>query len=157
MNNTKIEWTDRTWNPVRGCSRISEGCRLTSYVVPGNKFARASATIEPEKHGPATTRTLDFEVVFSGKPAIKAHRPLKRPVMSNRRHNFKVFGPVIGLVFVLVVYLFSWLKQPSQSRLCNKSMFVDVSAHICAWMRWLLDEHIPIGCNRSAALPVGVS
>jgi protein gp37 len=24
---TKIEWTQKTWNPVRGCSRISEGCR----------------------------------------------------------------------------------------------------------------------------------
>ncbi|MEM7048958.1 MAG: DUF5131 family protein [Acidobacteriota bacterium] len=24
---TKIEWTDRTWNPVRGCTRVSEGCR----------------------------------------------------------------------------------------------------------------------------------
>jgi len=23
---TKIEWTDRTWNPVRGCSRVSPGC-----------------------------------------------------------------------------------------------------------------------------------
>jgi protein gp37 len=25
--NTKIEWTDMTWNPLRGCSRVSEGCR----------------------------------------------------------------------------------------------------------------------------------
>lgn len=24
---TGIEWTNATWNPVRGCSRISEGCR----------------------------------------------------------------------------------------------------------------------------------
>lgn len=24
---SKIEWTDATWNPVRGCSRVSEGCR----------------------------------------------------------------------------------------------------------------------------------
>jgi protein gp37 len=24
---TKIEWTDTTWNPIRGCSRVSEGCR----------------------------------------------------------------------------------------------------------------------------------
>ena len=24
---TRIEWTDTTWNPVRGCSRVSEGCR----------------------------------------------------------------------------------------------------------------------------------
>lgn len=22
-----IEWTDETWNPLRGCSRVSEGCR----------------------------------------------------------------------------------------------------------------------------------
>jgi protein gp37 len=24
---TSIEWTDASWNPVRGCSRVSEGCR----------------------------------------------------------------------------------------------------------------------------------
>jgi protein gp37 len=24
---TAIEWTDATWNPVTGCSRVSEGCR----------------------------------------------------------------------------------------------------------------------------------
>lgn len=24
---TSIEWTDATWNPTRGCSRVSEGCR----------------------------------------------------------------------------------------------------------------------------------
>jgi len=23
---TKIEWTDETWNPVVGCSKVSEGC-----------------------------------------------------------------------------------------------------------------------------------
>lgn len=27
MNRTSIEWTDSTWNPLRGCSRVSEGCR----------------------------------------------------------------------------------------------------------------------------------
>lgn len=26
MAKTSIEWTDRTWNPVRGCSRVSPGC-----------------------------------------------------------------------------------------------------------------------------------
>jgi protein gp37 len=25
--NTKIEWTDTTWNPVSGCSKISPGCK----------------------------------------------------------------------------------------------------------------------------------
>lgn len=32
---SKIEWTDRTWNPVTGCSEISEGCK--------NCFARRMA------------------------------------------------------------------------------------------------------------------
>lgn len=24
---TKISWTDETWNPVIGCSKVSEGCQ----------------------------------------------------------------------------------------------------------------------------------
>lgn len=24
---SKIEWTETTWNPIIGCSRVSEGCR----------------------------------------------------------------------------------------------------------------------------------
>jgi len=27
MKKTSIEWTEATWNPIRGCSRVSEGCR----------------------------------------------------------------------------------------------------------------------------------
>ena len=25
--NSSIEWTDATWNPVRGCTKISPGCK----------------------------------------------------------------------------------------------------------------------------------
>ena len=25
-DHSTIEWTDGTWNPVRGCTRVSEGC-----------------------------------------------------------------------------------------------------------------------------------
>ncbi len=31
MANTKIEWTESTWNPVTGCTKISEGC-LNCYA-----------------------------------------------------------------------------------------------------------------------------
>src|SRR5216683_8396208 len=26
-SSSKIEWTDATWNPVRGCTKISPGCK----------------------------------------------------------------------------------------------------------------------------------
>lgn len=27
MSNTKIEWADKSWNPITGCSPVSKGCR----------------------------------------------------------------------------------------------------------------------------------
>src|SRR3990170_2369205 len=42
---TKIEWTDSTWNPVRGCTRVSEGCRncyaeriAARFSGPGQRY-----------------------------------------------------------------------------------------------------------------------
>ena len=26
MAETKIEWTDKTWNPITGCTKLSDGC-----------------------------------------------------------------------------------------------------------------------------------
>jgi protein gp37 len=26
-DHSKIEWTDATWNPLRGCTKISPGCK----------------------------------------------------------------------------------------------------------------------------------
>jgi len=47
---TKIEWTQRTWNPVRGCSAVSPGCkhcyaeRIAARNFPGH---RSPTTGEP--------------------------------------------------------------------------------------------------------------
>ena len=27
MADTRIEWADRTWNPITGCTKISEACQ----------------------------------------------------------------------------------------------------------------------------------
>lgn len=42
---SKIEWCDKVWNPVRGCSRVSEGCRncyaervAARFSDPGKPF-----------------------------------------------------------------------------------------------------------------------
>lgn len=41
---TKIEWTDETWNPISGCTKVSEGCdhcyieRTPPFRMEGRKF-----------------------------------------------------------------------------------------------------------------------
>jgi protein gp37 len=41
---TGIEWTDATWNPVRGCSRISEGCRHCYAERVAARFSRGASS-----------------------------------------------------------------------------------------------------------------
>ena len=33
-----IEWTDATWNPVRGCTKVSQGCRFCYAEVFSERF-----------------------------------------------------------------------------------------------------------------------
>jgi len=35
----KIEWTDATWNPLRGCSKVSDGCRNCYAESVANRFS----------------------------------------------------------------------------------------------------------------------
>lgn len=37
--NSKIEWTDATWNPLRGCTRVSEGCRNCYAEIMAGRFS----------------------------------------------------------------------------------------------------------------------
>jgi len=49
---TNIEWTDMTWNPVRGCSRVSEGCRNCYAERYAARFSR-DAFRDGRDHWPA--------------------------------------------------------------------------------------------------------
>jgi protein gp37 len=37
-----IEWTDNTWNPVRGCTKVSPGC----FICYAEKFAERFRGVE---------------------------------------------------------------------------------------------------------------
>lgn len=43
---TAIQWTDRTWNPVRGCSRVSPGCDNCYAMKVAHRFAGAGRPYE---------------------------------------------------------------------------------------------------------------
>lgn len=40
MNKTKIQWTEMTWNPITGCTKISDGC-LNCYAARMAKRLKA--------------------------------------------------------------------------------------------------------------------
>jgi protein gp37 len=46
MDKSKIEWTDATWNPVTGCTKVSEGCRNCYAERIARRFPRGG--IDPE-------------------------------------------------------------------------------------------------------------
>lgn len=43
MNATAIEWTDRTWNPVTGCTKVSPGCDNCYAESIARRFAGGKA------------------------------------------------------------------------------------------------------------------
>ncbi len=61
MSGTSIEWTDATWNPVRGCTRVSPGCencyaerQAARFRGPGGAYeglVRTHANGEPRWTG----------------------------------------------------------------------------------------------------------
>ena len=58
-DNTKIEWADATWNPVRGCEKVSEGCRNCYAARMAARFSGEGqpyeGLAEMTPHGPRWT------------------------------------------------------------------------------------------------------
>ena len=50
MNKTGISWTDLTWNPVSGCSKVSPGCQNCYAEALSHRWGRSfEVTLHPEK------------------------------------------------------------------------------------------------------------
>ena len=50
MNNTAIQWTDYTWNPVTGCDKVSPGCRNCYAEALSRRFGRSfEIELHPER------------------------------------------------------------------------------------------------------------
>lgn len=61
MSTTSIEWTDRTWNPVTGCDRVSPGCD-NCYALTMAKRLKAMGSAHYQADGNETTSGPGFGV-----------------------------------------------------------------------------------------------
>lgn len=57
MNSTKIEWTDKTWNPITGCTKYSSGCQ-NCYA---EKMSKRLKAMHIKKYTNAFNLTLHSE------------------------------------------------------------------------------------------------
>jgi len=56
MSKTKIEWCDETWNPITGCTPISDGCKNCYAAKMANRLKNNPKTQKKYRNG--------FEVTF---------------------------------------------------------------------------------------------
>lgn len=64
--NSSIEWTDSTWNPVAGCTPVSPGC-LNCYAARMALRLSHMPNGTGKKYAGTATRARDGRPVFSGK------------------------------------------------------------------------------------------
>ena len=75
MQASKIQWTELTWNPVRGCSRVSKGCEHCYAEQLGGRGVETCFKGFVRRHGKGFR--------WTGKVALMVHK-LKEPMDRTR-------------------------------------------------------------------------
>jgi len=79
-NNSAIEWTEATWNPIVGCSILTPGC-INCYAMPeAARQIRCAAGLGRETHYAGTVETVKGKPVWTGKLALAPDSILLQPL-----------------------------------------------------------------------------
>lgn len=62
---SKIEWTEKTWNPITGCSKVSPGCKNCYALRMSHRLAHNPTT--KGKYAGTTRKTAGGQVQWTGK------------------------------------------------------------------------------------------
>lgn len=95
-DNSKIEWTDATWNPIVGCSIVSPGC-TNCYAMRQADRIRRMQKDPPSSHYFGTTKIVNGNAVWTGKVALAPDRILTAPL--RRRKPTTYFVNSMGDLF----------------------------------------------------------
>ena len=151
---TKIAWTEATWNPVTGCSKVSEGCR-NCYAErvwprlsasPGRYFGRefGDVRIHPE--------TLDIPLrwtrprqIFVASMADLFHQSVPDAFID---HVFSVMAQASRHTFQILT------KRPERAKafLSGREILPNVWLGVSAEDQKTLNERIPVLLSTPAAL-----
>lgn len=129
MSASTIEWTDKTWNPVTGCDRVSRGCdNCYALSMAGRLKGMGSAKYQtdgrPETSGPGFGVQCHPDVLEA---PLRWRKP--RKVFVNSMSD--LFHPQVPDEFIAEVFAVMWLarehtfqvltKRPSRARVLLSS------------------------------------
>lgn len=147
---SKIEWTEKTWNPIVGCTKISTGCK-ECYA---EKFARRHAKNPLTKHKyesviDKTTGLWNGVVNISEKEFSK---PLKWKTpkmifvcsMGDLFHESIPFG-WIDRVFLTMLSQKQHIYQVLTKRPYRLKQYIDYRANLLDEGTWEIPPHIWVG------------
>lgn len=128
MNKTKIAWTERTWNPVTGCTKISEGCRHCYAEVMAKRLQGMgqkrykngfTLTLHPEAlNEPKKVKEPSMFFVCSMADLFHKDVPFEfvdrvmETIAECPQHTFQILTKRIDNLYC---YLIEWLDYPFQS------------------------------------------
>ena len=84
MATTNIEWADRSWNAVVGCSIVSPGCTNCYAMAMARRIEHMAPIGEdhpvPQTHYFGTTKRVNGKAVWTGKVARAPDHILTAPL-----------------------------------------------------------------------------
>jgi protein gp37 len=131
---TSISWADATWNPVRGCSRVSEGCR---HCYAERQAARNLPAMRSPKTGKAFAQNTPHGPRWTGKVemiesalAWPLHR--KRPLRIFVNSMSDLFHESLGNVEVARIFAAMAASPQHTFYVLTKR-----PARMLRWFEWL--------------------
>ena len=165
---SKISWTDATWNPVAGCTKVSPGCDspccITPHTIPGDVVTADEEPWPPEgikslKLCPTPTAAYNKWIVFSGFTEGIFTTPfhtvsMKDGMVISVFGQLKILWAIILFHTIDMMHLFPLTQRTSKAFCHHKTMFIDIASYISHRMPWASQQHVTIGGNCPASLPV---
>lgn len=80
MADTNIEWADRVWNPIAGCSIVSPGCTNCYAMKMAHRIEGMNAALGRRNHYAGLTTKSKAGAVWTGKVAVAADNIFLAPL-----------------------------------------------------------------------------
>ena len=93
---TKIEWATESWNPIVGCTPVSEGCRHCYASRDGWRLMHSPHERTRKDYEGTVRKTADGRLVFTGRVNLRKHL-LDQPARWTRPR--RIFVPSMSDLF----------------------------------------------------------